>query len=88
MHSENKIVSAESPRAQRKENAWEENAPLMEDSGLNLGMKEVPNIIYAADDKHSGVAYLMMDESSTNIGTPKLLHRMIRVFNVIVTQDL
>ncbi|XP_076683191.1 uncharacterized protein LOC143376591 isoform X3 [Andrena cerasifolii] len=67
VHNENKIISTESPRVHRKENAWEENAPLVEDSGLNLGMKEVPNIIYAADDKHSDVAYLMMDENSTNI---------------------
>ena len=67
VHNENKSMSSESSRVQRKENAWEENTSLVENSGLNLGMKEVPNIIYAADDKHSDVAFLMMDDSSTNI---------------------
>lgn len=47
---------------------WEENSTLIEDSDLNLDMKQVPNIIYTAGGKQTDVTYLMMDDCSVNIG--------------------
>lgn len=62
VHNE-KVVSPKSQRMSKKANVWEENSSL-EDSEL----KEVPSLVYSSDDKHSNVAYLMMDEDSENIG--------------------
>ncbi|XP_076238480.1 uncharacterized protein LOC143181772 isoform X2 [Calliopsis andreniformis] len=67
MHNEHKVMSTKSQRIQRKEHVCEDNSSEMEDPDLNLNVKEVPNIIYTADDKHSDVTYLMMDEDSVNI---------------------
>ncbi|XP_076659414.1 uncharacterized protein LOC143362828 isoform X2 [Halictus rubicundus] len=67
IHNENKIISTKHQTMQKKDNSWEENSTLMEDSNLNLHMKRVSNIIYASDDKHSDLTYLMMDNCSVNI---------------------
>ncbi|KZC09423.1 Zinc finger protein 26 [Dufourea novaeangliae] len=67
LHNEDKIVSSQSQKVRRKDNAWEENSTLIEDSDLNLDMKQVPNIIYATDEKQSDVTYLMMDDCSVNV---------------------
>lgn len=67
IHNENRIFSTENQRIQKKENMWEENSTLIEDSDLNLDMKQVPNIIYTAGGKQTDVTYLMMDDCSVNI---------------------
>ncbi|XP_076382227.1 uncharacterized protein LOC117224950 isoform X1 [Megalopta genalis] len=67
IHSEKKIISTKNQKIQKKDNSWEENSTLMDDSNLNLHMKRVPNIIYTSDDKHSDLTYLMMDNCSVNI---------------------
>ncbi|XP_031838822.1 uncharacterized protein LOC116429684 isoform X2 [Nomia melanderi] len=68
IHNENKIISSGNQKIQKKDNLWEENSEtLTEDSNLDLHLKQVPNIIYAADDKQSDLTYLMMDNCSVNI---------------------
>ncbi|XP_053996275.1 zinc finger protein 37 homolog [Hylaeus anthracinus] len=66
-HNENGILSREIRRIQKEENTWEENSTLIEDSDLNLNVKEVPNIMYSSDNKQTDVAYLMMDDCSVNM---------------------
>ncbi|XP_076284068.1 uncharacterized protein LOC143210770 isoform X2 [Lasioglossum baleicum] len=66
IHNENKIETKHET-LQKEDDSWEENSTLMEDSNLNLHMKRVSNIIYASDDKHSDLTYLMMDNCPVNI---------------------
>lgn len=69
IHNESKIISSGNQKIQKKDNLWEENSEtLIEDSNLDVHLKQVPNIIYAADDKQSDLTYLMMDNCSVNIG--------------------
>ncbi|XP_076621421.1 uncharacterized protein LOC143341909 [Colletes latitarsis] len=67
MHNESGILSTETQRILKKENEWDENTTLIEDPDLNLDIKQVPEILYAADNKQTDVTYLMMDDCSVNI---------------------
>lgn len=68
INNENKITSNENERIQEKEYVLEETPSPMKNSNLNLGVKRVPNIIYATDEKQPDVTYVMMDDCSVNMG--------------------
>ena len=68
MSNENKITSNENEKIQEKEYVLEETPCPMKNSNLNLGVKRVPNIIYATDEKQPDVTYVMMDDCSVNMG--------------------
>lgn len=71
MNNENKIISNENEKIQEKEYVLEETPCPMKNSNLNLGVKRVPNIIYATDEKQpdvTDVTYVMMDDCSVNMG--------------------
>ncbi|KAK9294294.1 hypothetical protein QLX08_011046 [Tetragonisca angustula] len=67
MSNENKITSNENEKIQEKEYVLEETPCPMKNSNLNLGVKRVPNIIYATDEKQPDVTYVMMDDCSVNM---------------------
>ncbi|KAK1134461.1 hypothetical protein K0M31_007246 [Melipona bicolor] len=67
MNNENKITSNENEKIQEKEYVLEETSCPMKNSNLNLGVKRVPNIIYATDEKQPDVTYVMMDDCSVNM---------------------
>ncbi|KOX71793.1 hypothetical protein WN51_02363 [Melipona quadrifasciata] len=67
MNNENKITSNENEKIQEKEYILEETPCPMKNSNLNLGVKRVPNIIYATDEKQPDVTYVMMDDCSVNM---------------------
>lgn len=85
LYNEDKNIIYKNGRLQEKERMMEENSTVIEGSDLNLNMKQVPNIIYAAHDKQSDVTYVMMNDSSINMGMYLYINTAMKMnTNIIV----
>ena len=87
LYNEDKNITYKNGRLQEKERMTEENSTVIEGSDLNLNMKQVPKIIYAAHDKQSDVTYVMMNDSSINMDTSEEYQENDESDNEIIEQS-